>query len=58
MEATSLPVYDTADAPSPRSDGVPQTLPELERLFPNGVLSVYKSSRPDHDFLVYYVPGR
>lgn len=49
---------DTADAPSPRSDGVPQTLPELERLFPNGVLSVYKSSRPDHDFLVYYVPGR
>ncbi len=49
---------DTADAPTPRGDADPQTLPELQRLFPNGVLSVYHSARPDHDFLVYYVPGR
>ncbi len=49
---------DTAEAVSPRGDGDPQTLPELQRLFPDGVLSVYHSERPDHDFLVYYVPGR
>ncbi len=49
---------DTAEALFPRSDGEPQTLPELQRLFPDGVLSVYHSARPDHDFLVYYVPGR
>ncbi|HRF48182.1 MAG TPA: glycosyltransferase family 39 protein [Anaerolineales bacterium] len=49
---------DVADAIRPRGDEAPQTLPELQRLFPEGVLSVYSSARPDHDFLVYYVPGR
>ncbi len=49
---------DVADAIRPRGDDAPQTLPELQRLFPEGVLSVYSSARPDHDFLVYYVPGR
>jgi len=41
----------------PRPDGVPPSLPELRRLYPEGKLSLYKSKIPDHDFLLYFVPG-
>jgi len=40
-----------------RPDGYPGTLDELQRLYPDGILSVYHSAIPDHDFLLYLVPS-
>lgn len=41
-----------------RPDGEPPTLPELQRLYPNGQLSTFVSQRPDNkDFLMYFVPA-
>jgi hypothetical protein len=40
-----------------RPDGDPPTLPELRRLFPTGLLSLYHSKRAGHDFLMFFVPG-
>jgi hypothetical protein len=34
-----------------------ETIAELRRLYPAGQLSLYHSSVPDHDFLMYFVPG-
>jgi hypothetical protein len=40
-----------------RPDGQPATVPLLRQLFPAGRLSVYHSPIPDHDFLLFTVPG-
>jgi hypothetical protein len=42
----------------PRSDGIPSALTELRRLYPDGQLSVFTSARPDHDFLIFFVPAQ
>lgn len=34
-----------------------ETIAELRRLYPAGVLSRYTSAVPDHDFLLYFVPS-
>lgn len=34
-----------------------ETISELRSLYPTGQLSLYHSSVPDHDFLMYFVPG-
>ena len=34
-----------------------ETISELRVLYPTGQLSLYHSSVPDHDFLMYFVPG-
>jgi hypothetical protein len=46
------------DTQTVRSDGAPPTLPELQRLYPNGQLSVYRSARPNRDFLIFFVPAK
>jgi hypothetical protein len=40
-----------------RPDGQPPSVPLLRQLFPEGRLSVYHSPIPDHDFLLFFVPG-
>ncbi len=40
-----------------RPDSFPAGLRTLRELYPTGTVSVYHSAYPDHDFLIYFVPG-
>jgi hypothetical protein len=50
-------IFNRLDTAQTRPDGEPPTLPELRRLFPTGTLSLYKSKRSGHDFMIFFVPG-
>jgi hypothetical protein len=57
MPGPKLFILNRQDTES-RPDGEPPTLPELQRLYPNGQLSTFRSQRSESkDFLIYFVPA-
>ncbi|MGQ0604911.1 MAG: hypothetical protein ACT4QE_24795, partial [Anaerolineales bacterium] len=51
-------ILNAADVGEERPDGQPPTLNELQRLYPNGQVTTFRSARPGRDFLIFFVPAQ